>query len=121
MKDLEKGAEPRCGGRLWQRLAQMHTFGLPGALLTTTQNLKVPFGLFTVKSQFAGSFKVPTGNEQRRCHPRCGGKTVTWFEVDPNRLASCLASLIAAVQADSRIVGARQPQSCAELPGKQAN
>lgn len=90
------GAELRCGGRLWRRLAQMHTFGLPGALLTTTHSLKVPFGLFAVKSQFAGSFKVPMGDEQRRCHPRSGGKTVTWFEVDPDRLALCLASFIAA-------------------------
>lgn len=115
------GAEPWCGGRLWRRLAQNHTFGLPGALLTTTHSLKVPFGLFAVKSQFAGSFKVPMGNEQRRCHPRSGGKTVRWFEVDPDRLALCLASLIAAAQVDSGIVAARQPQSCAELPGKRAN
>lgn len=79
------------------------------------------WSFFAVKTQFAGSFKVPVGNEQRRCHPRCGGKTVTWFEVDLDRLALCLASLIAAAQVDSRIVGARQLQSCAELPGKRAN
>lgn len=89
MKDQETGAEPRRGGRLWWRLALTHTFGLPGALPTTTQSLKVPFGLLAVKSQFAASFKAPTGNEQRRCHPRCSGKTVTWFEVDPDRLALC--------------------------------